>query len=187
LVKRSRLNCGQFGADSTEICGFSLTKLQMPPRRRALQRHRSTASRPPRHEDSGLEALSCYLRVFSAIARVGSRPPRAGGHRELEQCQAAGRAGTTSPDQCRRAQDDRAQDRVAARRRSTRTGSSPATTPALCIAPCRSMIRPPPLLKNCAGSGGKYPNANKFFLPTSASAIITTFAPIGSSNLRVAK
>jgi hypothetical protein len=69
---------------------------------------------------------------------------------------------------------------------------SPATTPALCIAPCRSIpaaIRPPTLLKNCAGSAGKYPDANKFFLLTSASAIITTFAPIGSSlsNLRVAK
>jgi hypothetical protein len=45
------------------------------------------------------------------------------------------------------------------------------------------------LLKNCAGSAGKYPDANKLFLLTSASAIITTFAQIGSSlsNLRVAK
>jgi hypothetical protein len=45
------------------------------------------------------------------------------------------------------------------------------------------------LLKNCAGSAGKYPDADKLFLLTSASAIITTFAQIGSSlsNLRVAK
>jgi hypothetical protein len=32
------------------------------------------------------------------------------------------------------------------------------------------------LLKNCAGSPGKYPDADKLFLLTSASAIITTFA-----------
>jgi hypothetical protein len=41
------------------------------------------------------------------------------------------------------------------------------------------------LLKNCAGSA----DADKLFLLTSASAIITTFAQIGRSlsNLRVAK
>jgi hypothetical protein len=45
------------------------------------------------------------------------------------------------------------------------------------------------LLQNCAGSPGKYPDSSKFFLLTSANAIITTFAQIGSSlsNLRVAK
>jgi Flp pilus assembly protein TadG len=45
------------------------------------------------------------------------------------------------------------------------------------------------LLQNCAGSPGKYPDSGKFFLLTSANAIITTFAQIGSSlsNLRVAK
>jgi len=45
------------------------------------------------------------------------------------------------------------------------------------------------LLKNCAGSPGKYPDADKFFLLTSANAIVTTFAQIGTelSNLRVAK
>jgi len=45
------------------------------------------------------------------------------------------------------------------------------------------------LLQNCAGSPGKYPDSSKFFLLTSASEIITTFAQIGTqlSNLRVAK
>jgi Flp pilus assembly protein TadG len=45
------------------------------------------------------------------------------------------------------------------------------------------------LLKKCAGSPGKYPDADKFFLLTSASALITTFDQIGTelSNLRVAK
>jgi hypothetical protein len=45
------------------------------------------------------------------------------------------------------------------------------------------------LLQNCAGSPGKYPDSSKFFLLTSANAIITTFAQIGSSlsNLRVAQ
>jgi Flp pilus assembly protein TadG len=45
------------------------------------------------------------------------------------------------------------------------------------------------LLKKCAGSPGKYPDADKFFLLTSASALITTFQQIGTelSNLRVAK
>jgi uncharacterized protein YegL len=45
------------------------------------------------------------------------------------------------------------------------------------------------LLKKCAGSPGKYPDADKFFLLTSASALITTFEQIGTelSNLRVAK
>jgi Flp pilus assembly protein TadG len=45
------------------------------------------------------------------------------------------------------------------------------------------------LLRNCAGSPGKYPDADKFFLLTSASAMVTTFNEIGTalSNLRVAK
>jgi uncharacterized protein YegL len=45
------------------------------------------------------------------------------------------------------------------------------------------------LLKKCAGSPGKYPDNDKFFLLTSANALITTFAQIGTelSNLRVAK
>jgi hypothetical protein len=45
------------------------------------------------------------------------------------------------------------------------------------------------LLKNCAGSPGKYPDSDKFFLLTSSSAIVTTFNQIGTSlsNLRVAK
>jgi Flp pilus assembly protein TadG len=45
------------------------------------------------------------------------------------------------------------------------------------------------LLKKCAGSPGKYPDNDKFFLLTSANQLITTFAQIGTelSNLRVAK
>ncbi len=45
------------------------------------------------------------------------------------------------------------------------------------------------LLKKCAGSPGKYPDPDKFFLLTSANDIITTFQQIGTklSNLRVAK
>jgi Flp pilus assembly protein TadG len=45
------------------------------------------------------------------------------------------------------------------------------------------------LLQNCAGSPGKYPDSNKFFLLTSANQIITTFQQIGTalSNLRVAQ
>jgi hypothetical protein len=45
------------------------------------------------------------------------------------------------------------------------------------------------LLQNCAGSPGKYPDSDKFFLLTSSSEIITTFTQIGTSlsNLRVAK
>jgi Flp pilus assembly protein TadG len=37
------------------------------------------------------------------------------------------------------------------------------------------------LLQNCAGSPGKYPDSNKFFLLTSANQIITTFSTIGTS------
>ncbi len=45
------------------------------------------------------------------------------------------------------------------------------------------------LLKNCAGSPGKYPDPNKFFLLTSANQIIATFQQIGTvlSNLRIAQ
>jgi hypothetical protein len=45
------------------------------------------------------------------------------------------------------------------------------------------------LLQRCAGSPGKYPDSDKFFLLTSGNALITTFAQIGTelSNLRVAK
>jgi Flp pilus assembly protein TadG len=45
------------------------------------------------------------------------------------------------------------------------------------------------LLRNCAGSPGRYPDADKFFLLTSSNAIITTFQQIGTSlsNLRVAQ
>ena len=45
------------------------------------------------------------------------------------------------------------------------------------------------LLQNCAGSPGKYPDSSKFYLLTSANAIITTFGQIATSisNLRVAK
>jgi Flp pilus assembly protein TadG len=45
------------------------------------------------------------------------------------------------------------------------------------------------LLKKCAGSPGKYPDADKYFMLTSANALITTFEQIGTelSNLRVAK
>jgi Flp pilus assembly protein TadG len=45
------------------------------------------------------------------------------------------------------------------------------------------------LLQNCAGSPGKFPDSSKFFLLTSASAIITTFDAIGTNltQLRVAK
>ena len=45
------------------------------------------------------------------------------------------------------------------------------------------------LLKNCAGSPGKYPDSDKFFLLTSASQIMTVFTQIGTnlSQLRVAK
>jgi hypothetical protein len=37
------------------------------------------------------------------------------------------------------------------------------------------------LLQNCAGSPGKYPDSNKFFLLTSSTQIITTFDTIGTS------
>src|SRR5262249_46539468 len=40
IVKRSRLNCGQFGANSTENCGFSLTKFQVPPPHDPFGSHR---------------------------------------------------------------------------------------------------------------------------------------------------
>jgi hypothetical protein len=45
------------------------------------------------------------------------------------------------------------------------------------------------LLQNCAGSPGKYPDSNKFFLLTTANAIIATFGQIATeiSNLRVAQ
>jgi len=45
------------------------------------------------------------------------------------------------------------------------------------------------LLQNCAGSPGKYPDSDKFFLLTSANAIVTTFDQIGTalSSLRVAQ
>jgi Flp pilus assembly protein TadG len=45
------------------------------------------------------------------------------------------------------------------------------------------------LLQNCAGSPGKYPDSSKFFLLTSSTEIVTTFAQIATelSNLRVAK
>ena len=45
------------------------------------------------------------------------------------------------------------------------------------------------LLQNCAGSPGKYPDTDKFFLLTSANQMVTTFNQIGTalSNLRVAK
>jgi len=44
------------------------------------------------------------------------------------------------------------------------------------------------LLQNCAGSPGKYPDSDKFFLLTSSSEIVTVFNQIGVSlsNLRVA-
>ena len=45
------------------------------------------------------------------------------------------------------------------------------------------------LLKNCAGSSGKYPDADKFFLLTSANQIVATFQQIGTklSNLRISQ
>jgi len=45
------------------------------------------------------------------------------------------------------------------------------------------------LLQKCAGSPGKYPDSDKFFLLTSANEIVTTFNQIGTalSSLRVAK
>lgn len=45
------------------------------------------------------------------------------------------------------------------------------------------------LLKNCAGSPGRYPDSSKFFLLTSASQIVTTFQQIGTvlSNLRISR
>jgi Flp pilus assembly protein TadG len=45
------------------------------------------------------------------------------------------------------------------------------------------------LLQNCAGSPGRYPDPDKFFLLTSANAIVTTFDQIGTalSSLRVAR
>ena len=45
------------------------------------------------------------------------------------------------------------------------------------------------LLQKCAGSPGKYPDPDKFFLLTSANQLVTTFNQIGTalSNLRVAK
>jgi Flp pilus assembly protein TadG len=45
------------------------------------------------------------------------------------------------------------------------------------------------LLQNCAGSPGKYPDASKFFLLTSASQMVTTFKEIGTklSSLRISQ
>ena len=45
------------------------------------------------------------------------------------------------------------------------------------------------LLQNCAGSPGKYPDSDKFFLLTSANQILTVFTQIGTelSQLRVAQ
>jgi Flp pilus assembly protein TadG len=45
------------------------------------------------------------------------------------------------------------------------------------------------LLKNCAGSPGKYPDHEKFWMLTSASALVATFKQIGTnlSNLRLAE
>jgi hypothetical protein len=45
------------------------------------------------------------------------------------------------------------------------------------------------LLKNCAGSPGKYPDSDKFFLLTSANQIVATFQQIGTklSNLRISQ
>lgn len=45
------------------------------------------------------------------------------------------------------------------------------------------------LLKNCAGSSGKYPDSDKFFLLTSANQIVATFQQIGTklSNLRISQ
>ena len=45
------------------------------------------------------------------------------------------------------------------------------------------------LLQNCAGSPGKYPDSNRFFLLTSANQIVTTFNQIGTSlsQLRISK
>jgi hypothetical protein len=47
----------------------------------------------------------------------------------------------------------------------------------------------PTLLQNCAGSPGKYPDASKFFLLTSASQMVTTFKEIGTklSSLRISQ
>ena len=45
------------------------------------------------------------------------------------------------------------------------------------------------LLQNCAGSPGKYPDKDKFFLLTSANQMVATFQQIGTalSNLRIAQ
>jgi hypothetical protein len=45
------------------------------------------------------------------------------------------------------------------------------------------------LLQKCAGSPGKYPDSNKFFLLTSSSQIVATFQQIATnlSNLRIAQ
>jgi Flp pilus assembly protein TadG len=45
------------------------------------------------------------------------------------------------------------------------------------------------LLKNCAGSPGKYPDSDKFFLLSSANQMVETFTEIGTklSNLRIAQ
>ena len=45
------------------------------------------------------------------------------------------------------------------------------------------------LLQRCAGSAGKYPDSDKFFLLTSANEMITTFNQIGTAltKLRIAK
>jgi hypothetical protein len=45
------------------------------------------------------------------------------------------------------------------------------------------------LLQNCAGTKGKYPDSEKFFLLTSANQIVSTFQQIGTklSNLRIAQ
>ena len=45
------------------------------------------------------------------------------------------------------------------------------------------------LLQNCAGSPGKYPDTNKFFLLTSANQMVSTFKQIGTqiANLRISQ
>lgn len=45
------------------------------------------------------------------------------------------------------------------------------------------------LLQNCAGSPGKYPDTNKFFLLTSAKRMVSSFKQIGTqiANLRISQ
>ena len=45
------------------------------------------------------------------------------------------------------------------------------------------------VLQNCAGSPGKYPDKEKFFLLTSANQMVTTFQKIGTmvSKLRISQ